>query len=202
MFVHDCNKASFRVQSGDSCDSSLRFLQRSRHSISTLSINQLRSLSIKIWTPIVYSPIQITIFPSLSVMIIFLWLGFSFPICSKSEIKFWIFFLTTYWLHTRTWKLYLKFSFQILNWKQKMIITHSWNKICLYTALTARRNSTPIKSGCSVAISQDAWVSKYKSLNTGLPKILDNILVKSTIILSLFSRNYWLQNLCFKNNLQ
>ena len=50
-----------------------------------------------------------------------------------------------------------------------MIITHSWNKICLYTALTARRNSKEIKSGCTVAINQDAWVSKQKLKNKPSP---------------------------------
>ena len=45
MFVYDSNKASCGVQSGDSYDSSHCFFQRSRHSISTVFIIQLRSLS-------------------------------------------------------------------------------------------------------------------------------------------------------------
>ena len=67
-------------------------------------------------------------------------------------------------------------AFHFMKRRLKMIITHSWNKICLYTALTARRNSKPIKSGCSVAINQDAWVVNKLSLSPPPPKTIKNSL--------------------------
>ena len=71
MFVYDSNKASCGVQSGDSCDSSLLPAQ-SPFNIHSLYHSVAFALSIKIWIPIVYSHIQFTIFPPISVMIIFL----------------------------------------------------------------------------------------------------------------------------------
>ena len=71
-----------------------RFFQRSRHSISTLFIIQLRSLFQSKFEYLSSTPIQITILPSLSVMIIFLLDGFDVSVLtfvSKSEVKFSIF---------------------------------------------------------------------------------------------------------------